>query len=57
MKWGVFFSLLLERVRRVAALYTTNAEIFDKKPDQTFPGLNLKAEDYSYLSKLWNISS
>ena len=37
--------------------YATNAEIFYKKPYQTFIGLNLKAEDYRYLAKLWNVSS
>ena len=37
--------------------YTTNAEILYKKPSQTFLGLNLKAEDYQCLTKLWNISS
>ena len=37
--------------------YTTNAEIIDKKPYQTFLELNLKTEDHQYLTKLWNISS
>ena len=37
--------------------FTTDAELFDKKPYQKFLGLNLKAEDYRYLTKLWNISS
>ena len=30
--------------------YTANAEIFYKKPYQTFLGLNLKAEDHRYLT-------
>ena len=37
--------------------YTTNAEVFYKKPYQAFLGLNLKAEDYRYLTKLKNTSS
>ena len=37
--------------------YATNAEIFYKNPYLTFLGLNLKAKDYQYLTKLWNISS
>ena len=36
---------------------TANAKILYKKPYQTFLGLNLKAGDYQYLTKLWNISS
>ena len=35
---------------------TIKAKIFCKKSDQTFLGLNLKVEDYRYLTKLWNIS-
>ena len=35
--------------------YTTIAEIFYKKSYQSFRELNLKAEDYRYLSKLLNI--
>ena len=35
---------------------TINAKIFCKKSYQTFLGLNLKVEDYRYLTKLWNIS-
>ena len=35
--------------------YTTNAEVFYKQPYQTFLGLNLKAQEYRYLTKLWNI--
>ena len=37
--------------------YTTNTEIFYKKPCQIVIGLNLKVENYQYLIKLWNISS
>ena len=37
--------------------YVTNAKIFYKKPYQTLLELNLKAEDYRYVTKLWNISS
>ena len=36
--------------------YTQSAEIFYKKSYQSFRELNLKAEDYRYLSKLLNIS-
>ena len=37
--------------------YVTNAKIFYKKPYQTLLELNIKGEDYRYVTKLWNISS
>ena len=36
--------------------YATSVKIFYKELYQTFLRLNLKAEDYRYLTNLWNIS-
>ena len=37
--------------------YATSVKIFFKELYQTFQRLNLKAEDYRHLTKLWNFSS